>query len=226
MTRLRKLRNLTENQQSRNIHPQELLRAGDWHQYFGKSGDIWLEVGTGKDTHLIERSILNPDDLHVGLELTRKKFEMMLRKADSLTQELPNATDNLRFMNADAFQTVEACFKNASLSGAFILFPDPWPKKRHKARRLLQKSFLQLITTKLAPDAVLEIRTDDPDYAVQAKEALSEISELRSLTGSIDWIHEPLDPTNHVETLFESKFKKRGLKIHHFYLFRTSDVTP
>ena len=223
MTRLRRHRTLTEQQRSRELHPQELIRVGGWEQHFGKDGDLWLEVGTGKDTHIIERSLKFQDSLHVGLEVTRKKFEMMLRKADALFSEHPTDPNNLRLLHADAFQAVEACFGDHSLRGAFILFPDPWPKKRHSARRLLQKSFLQLIAQKLAPEGILEIRTDDPDYAEQARDALAEIPILKSLTDSSSWIEDPLDPQSHVETLFESKFRKRGLKIHHFYLSRTED---
>ena len=220
MTRLRRHRTLTEDQRSRELHPQELIRVGGWEKLLGTNGDLWLEIGTGKDPHIIERSLQNRDSLHVGIEVTRKKFEMMLRKADALFSEDPSPPDNLRLLHADAFQAVEACFEDGSLQGAFILFPDPWPKKRHAARRLLQKSFLQLVAEKLRPDGVLEIRTDDPDYAIQAREALREIPILQSLTGSCDWIHEPMDPQRHVETLFENKFRKRGLKIHHFYLSR------
>ncbi len=220
MTRLRRHRTLTAEQRSRELHPQELIRVGGWEKLFGRTGDLWLEVGTGKDTHIIERSLQNRDSFHVGIEVTRKKFEMMLRKAESLFSEDPAPPDNLRFLHADAFQAVEACFEDGFLQGAFILFPDPWPKKRHAARRLLQKSFLELIARKLRPGGVLEIRTDDPDYAVEAREALQMIPALQSLTGSCDWVHEPMDPQNHVETLFENKFRKRGLKIHHFYLSR------
>ena len=220
MTRLRRHRTLTERQRSRELHPQELIRSGGWEKHFGFAGDLWLEIGTGKDPHLIERALLHRESLHVGIEVTRKKFEMMLRKADALFGEDPDPPDNLRFLHADAFQAVEACFTDSSLQGAFILFPDPWPKKRHAARRLLQKSFLQRVAEKLKPGGVLEIRTDDPDYAIEAREALSETPLLKSLTGTCDWVHEPMDPQRHVETLFENKFRQRGLKIHHFYLSR------
>ena len=89
MTRLRRHRTLTAEQRSRELHPQELIRVGGWEKLFGKTGDLWLEVGTGKDTHIIERSLQNRDSFHVGIEVTRKKFEMMLRKAESLFSEDP-----------------------------------------------------------------------------------------------------------------------------------------
>ncbi|OUU22506.1 MAG: tRNA (guanosine(46)-N7)-methyltransferase TrmB [Planctomycetia bacterium TMED53] len=223
MTRLRRHRTLSAAQKARELHPQELIRVGGWERYFEAPGNLWLEIGTGKDTHIIERSRKFPESYHVGIEVTRKKFEMILRKADALLSEHGTTSDNLRFLNADAFQAVDACFAENSLAGAFILFPDPWPKKRHAGRRLLQKSFLQLVAGKLSPGAILEIRTDDPIYAVQARDALNEIPILNPLTDNGSWVHEPMNPEDHVETLFESKFRKRGLKIHHFYLSKVEE---
>jgi len=180
MTRLRRHRTLTEGQKSRELHPQELIRVGGWQRYFGEAGDLWLEIGTGKDPHIIERALKFQDSFHVGIEVTRKKFEMMLRKADAIVSGAGSKRDNLRFLNADAFQVVDACFTENSLAGAFILFPDPWPKKRHASRRLLQKKFLQLIAGKLVHGGKLEIRTDDPAYAEQAREELAQIPTLTS----------------------------------------------
>ena len=219
MTRLRKYRLLSESEKDREVRAHEVVEAGGWHQVFDGIGDLWLEVGTGKDTHLIGRANLNPDQFHVGIEQCRKKFESTLRKA-----EMHECGENLKLLHADAFDAVDPLFPDSSIDGAFILFPDPWPKARHARRRLLQSSFLALIARKLQTGAVLEIRTDDPDYAQQALAELALVSSLQSITGELEWLDHPIDLNNHVETLFEKRFLSKGMPIHHFYLRKTSDA--
>lgn len=218
LTRLRRHRLLTESESAREVRLSEIAENSDASHCFNLTGDLWLEVGTGKDTHILERSLRHPDSLHLGIEQTRKKFEMMLRKAEVL-----HCAENLKLLHADAIAAVGGCFADNSLAGAFLLFPDPWPKDRHARRRLLQKSFLLLISSKLRPGAILEIRTDDPEYAEQALQALQEIKELEGLTEEKTWLDNPLDPDNHVETLFEQKFRDQGKKIHYFYMKKISD---
>ncbi len=219
MTRLRRHRHLSEEEGAREARLQQLQEAGGWNQLFERQGDLWLEVGTGKDTHLLERSIQHPEDLHIGIEYCRKKFELTLRKAQAL-----GCGTNLRLVHANAFDAIDPVFPDRCLAGGFILFPDPWPKARHARRRLLQTSFLRLIARKLQPGAHLEIRTDDPDYALQALDALQQIEPLEFRTEHHGWSLEPLDQDRHVETLFEKRFRSKGQAIHHFYLKKSGDV--
>ncbi|MDE0960178.1 MAG: hypothetical protein OSB09_05300 [Planctomycetota bacterium] len=219
MTRLRRHLQLSDGERSREVKVQQLLDCDGWPQLFEFSGDLWLEVGTGKDTHIIDRASRFDRDLHVGIEQCRKKFEMTLRKAEALS-----CGQNLKFVQADAFDAIDPLFADDSLAGAFILFPDPWPKARHARRRLLQSSFLTLIARKLRPGAPLEIRTDDPSYASQAQDSLAGISSLVSRTEAEPWLYQPLDLDVHVETLFEKRFRSKGLPIHHFYLQKTKDA--
>ena len=217
LTRLRRHRRLTASESAREVRVQDLFENAEASRCFDLAGDLWLEVGTGKDSHILERSLRHPETLHLGIEQTRKKFEMMLRKAEML-----NCSNNLKLLHADAIPAVSECFPDESLAGVFLLFPDPWPKERHAHRRLLQSSFLSLIARKLRPDALLEIRTDEPEYARQAHEALLEIKALQNLTGGKPWLDSPIDPENHVETLFEQRFRNEGKAIHYFYLKKTN----
>ncbi len=218
MTRLRRHRHLSEAEGAREARLQQLQEAGSWNQLFERQGDLWLEVGTGKDTHLMERSIQHPKDLHIGIEYCRKKFELTLRKAQAL-----GCGANLRLVHANAFDAIDPVFPDRSLAGGYILFPDPWPKARHARRRLLQSSFLLLIARKLQAGAPLEIRTDDPDYALQALEELKQVEPLEYRTEHHGWLLEPLDQELHVETLFEKRFLSKGQPIHHFYLRKSGD---
>jgi len=221
VTRITRRRPLTEKELRWEITYPQLEKAGSWEKVFGRDGDLFLEVGLGKDTHLIEQARFAPDALFVGLEYSRKKMEKLLFKISA-----SGGQDNLRIVHADAFRTIDPAFPDGSLAGAFILFPDPWPKARHARRRLLQPKFLALLANKLRAGGRLEIRTDDPDYAIEASEALESAGGLRRLTGDLPYFEEPIDSGAHLPTLFEKKFARLGKRIHYFYLEKsvTSDV--
>ena len=218
VTRLRRHRRLSESESAREVRAHDLIAADGGHGFFGREKDILLEVGTGKDTHILERSLNYPDQFHIGIEQTRKKFEMMLHKAETLA-----CKENLKLLHADASVAVDECFLAESLAGVFLLFPDPWPKDRHARRRLLQTSFLSQIASKLRPAAPLEIRTDDGDYARQAHQCLLEIDSLENMMDGQSWLESPLDPHSHIETIFENRFRTEGKPIYYFYLKKKED---
>lgn len=216
MTRIKRNQILTESELRWEITFPQLEEAGSWEEVFGRAGDLYLEVGLGKDPHILDQARNFPEKLFVGLENRRKKMEKVLLKISAA-----GGQENLRILHADAFRIVEPAFKDQSLAGAFVLFPDPWPKARHAPRRLLQHKFLSLLTRKLRTGARLEIRTDDVDYAREASGVLDSISTLSRATGEDPYLENPLDPEGHLATLFEKKFTLLGKKIHYFYFEKT-----
>ena len=153
----------------------QLQEAGDWFQHYGSKVPLVLEIGLGKDPHLSLRAQANPEALHIGLEYSRKKMDKILAKASRLGLE------NFRVMVADATRVLGPLFESNSLQQAFILFPDPWPKKRHAKKRLVQAPLIRELVSKLAPGAELELRTDDPDYKNQFAEVLTAEPGLENL---------------------------------------------
>ena len=220
MTRLSRQRRLSESESAREVRAHDLIAADGGPGILGHEKDIFLEVGTGTDTHILERSLNHPDQLHIGIEQTRKKFEMMLRKAERLA-----CKENVKLLHADASIAVNECFLAESLAGVCLLFPDPWPKDRHARRRLLQTSFLSQIASKLRPAAPLEIRTDDVEYARQAHQCLLEIDSLENMINGQSWLESPIDPHSHIETIFEHRFRTEGKPIYYFYLKKKEDVS-
>ncbi|MGE4632618.1 MAG: tRNA (guanosine(46)-N7)-methyltransferase TrmB [Planctomycetota bacterium] len=219
MTRLGRHRQLSPSERAREVRVQDLIGRDGGSPAFSHQKDIWLEVGTGKDTHILERSLHYPSQIHIGIEQTRKKFEMMLRKAETL-----DCGENLKLLHADAAVAVNECFPAESIAGIFLLFPDPWPKDRHARRRLLQSVFLAQLATKLRPGAPLEIRTDDSEYAEQAHQCLLEIDSIENRIDGKPWLDSPLDPEHHIETIFELRFRAEGKPIHYFYLKKKEDA--
>jgi tRNA (guanine-N7-)-methyltransferase len=90
---------------------------------------------------------------------------------------------NIRIYYADAVDVLEKCIPDQSLQGLQIFFPDPWPKRRHHKRRLLQQPFVSLATRKLKSSGLLHLATDWQDYAKDMIKVLSAETRLRNLAG-------------------------------------------
>jgi tRNA (guanine-N7-)-methyltransferase len=201
-----------------------LAATGGWSGVFGSDGALSLEIGIGKDTHLLERAARAPGGRFVGVEYTRKKVDKAISKFARGIASEPHAEgsvpENLRVLFADIGRVLEAAFAPESLERAWILFPDPWPKVRHHRRRIVNPSFIDRLCARLRPGARLEVRTDDAEYRDQIAAVLAAEPRLRNLAAPLPFLLEPLDPADHVPTLFEMKFKARGLPLHHFYFER------
>lgn len=195
------------------------LTGGAWANDFAVGGPLTVEVGVGKDPHLIELAARNPAGRFVGLEYSRKKVDMFLAKA------LARGVENLRLVWADAFRALDPMLADNDVDKFFVLFPDPWPKKRHAKKRMVQPAVVALLTRKLAPGGLLELRTDSTTYAEQMLEVLEAEPELENELGPGTLSHEPRDPLQHVETTFERKFRQLGQPIHYFYYRRRSPGT-
>ncbi len=188
-----------------------LQEAGGWTALLGRDAPLYLEIGLGKDPHLIERAVANPEGTYVGLEYSRKKLDKVLSKA------LRRGVKNLRVLHADAVRVLDPLLAEESLSGVYMLFPDPWPKKRHRKKRLIQPEFSCRLVNKLLPGADLELRTDNVDYRDQMLEVLHGIPDLENRLGQEGFAREPHPPEDHIATLFERKYRERGLSIYYLY---------
>jgi len=201
-----------------------LAAAGGWGGIFAGEGPLCLEIGIGKDTHILERAARAPEERFVGVEYTRKKVDKAISKIARGIASEPLAEgsvpENLRVLFADIGRVLEAAFPPASLERVWILFPDPWPKVRHHRRRIVAPAFIARLCARLRPGARLEVRTDDAEYRDQIAEVLSAEPRLRNLAAPQPYLLDPLDPADHVPTLFETKYRARGLPLHHFYFER------
>jgi tRNA (guanine-N7-)-methyltransferase len=129
---------------------------------------------------------------------------------------------NIRIIQHDAVEVVVHMIPAASLAGIHVFFPDPWPKKRHHKRRLLQPAFVQLLASRLRPGGYLHVATDWEDYAIQILQILSEQPLLMNSTAGFA-------PRPEYRPL--TKFESRGLKLGHsvwdmVFLARPGDGLP
>lgn len=121
---------------------------------------IGVEIGFGMGQALIQWGQQEPDVALVGIEVYQPGIGSLLLQAQ---QE--NLLDRLFVLEGDARTTLDLAFAPASLGEVRIFFPDPWHKARHNKRRLVQREFLELVVTRLAPGGVLRMATDWEDYA-------------------------------------------------------------
>ncbi|MGH6609553.1 MAG: tRNA (guanosine(46)-N7)-methyltransferase TrmB [Burkholderiaceae bacterium] len=176
----------------------------DFQQTFGRDAPTVLEIGfgMGETTAAIAQS--RPDINFLGVEVFTAGIGALLKRIDELQ------LTNVRIVHHDAAEVVHDMIAPRSLAGIHIFFPDPWPKKRHHKRRLLQPSFISLLADRLAPGGYLHCATDWDDYAQQMLDLLHGESQLVNL-------HEgcALTPSNPLCIRPTTKFHARGERLGH-----------
>jgi tRNA (guanine-N7-)-methyltransferase len=168
----------------------------DPRSLFPGAKEVWLEIGFGGGEHLAGQAALHPDVGIIGAE------PFLDGVAKLLTQVEEQGLSNVRLRRGDARDLVEQLAPQ-SIARAFILFPDPWPKTRHRKRRLIQPEFLGALARVLQPGARLRFATDWADYA---NRALFDITR----DGRFEWIADRADdwrkpPPDHVTTRYQEK---------------------
>ncbi len=139
----------------------------DFRQVFGRAAPVVLEIGSGMGDTTAEIARANPATDFIALEVHAPGVGSLLRKLAALEPK------NVRVIRHDALEVLERMIADGSLAGIHLFFPDPWPKKRHHKRRLVQPAFAALAARKLAPGGYLHAATDWPDYAAQMEAVLS-----------------------------------------------------
>jgi tRNA (guanine-N7-)-methyltransferase len=169
---------------------------------FGRSGQKVLEIGFGMGTSLIEMALANPDTDFIGIEVHPPGVGTLMNSA-----RLENLS-NLRVYLADANDVLDECFDTQSIDRLQLYFPDPWHKKKHNKRRIVQSTFVQQVRTKLRPGGILHMATDWQHYAEQMMETLSEAEGFENCAGAGQYSERPsYRPI--------TKFEKRGERLGH-----------
>lgn len=170
---------------------------------------IWLEIGFGGGEHLVHQAALHPEVEIIGCEPFINVVAMLLGKIrDAGVSNVAIHPDDVR----DLFDVLP----DGSIERAFLLYPDPWPKKRHHRRRFVTPEFLEPLSRVLEPGAIFRVATDIPDYV---RQALEEVPKA-----GFDWLAE--DPSDWrapwrdwIETRYEAKALREG-RVPHYLTFR------
>ncbi len=171
--------------------------------------DAWLEIGFGGGEHLIWQAAHNPGIGIIGCE----PFEDGVVKV--LTAIEDRGLDNIR-LHADDARDVLRWLPEASIARAFVLFPDPWPKRKHLKRRLVNEHLLQLLARVVRPGGELRLGTDIADYARTMFMSMQHVPAFRwTARGPDDWRVRPADWP---QTRYEDKAVREG-RVSSYLLF-------
>ncbi|HXA14682.1 MAG TPA: methyltransferase domain-containing protein [Opitutaceae bacterium] len=149
------------------------------------------EIGSGHGHFLTACAAAHPGELCIGIDLVGERVARAIRKRDRA--KLPN----LHFFHAEAHDFLAALPADASFSAIVILFPDPWPKRRHHKNRLLQPAFLDALAARAGQGTRLYFRTDHRDYFAQATSVLAAHPAWR-IDPAAPWLFE-------TETVFQAR---------------------
>jgi len=174
--------------------------ALDLSAIFGRSAPKILEIGFGMGETTAAIAAAHPDCDYLGIEVHTPGVGALLKMAGEL------GLANLRVIQHDAVEVVRDMIAPGSLDGIHLFFPDPWPKKRHHKRRLVQPPFVALLASRLKPGGYLHCATDWGDYAEQMLSVLCAEPSLANTAGAF-----APRPDHRPETKFES----RGLRLGH-----------
>ena len=174
----------------------------DFQTLFGRDAPLTLEIGFGDGTALTQMAEHMSTCDFVGIEVHRPGIGRLLHAIEE------KGLSNLRVLEGDAVEILRRHIPDASLDRVLLLFPDPWPKKRHHKRRIVQTGFVKLLAHKLKAGALLHMVTDCKDYA-----------ERIVLVVEASNTFEPLPTDAHrlaiLHTRPSTKFERRGLQLGH-----------
>jgi len=172
----------------------------DLAKTFGRSAPTVLEIGFGMGDATAQVAAASPGTDFIGIEVHQPGVGALLKRIGEL------GLSNLRLVQHDAVEVLKHMLPPDSLAGVHIWFPDPWHKKRHHKRRLIQREFVTLLASRLAPGGHLHCATDWQPYAEQMLQVLSAEPLLRN--AALGFAPKP-------DARPLTKFEARGLKLGH-----------
>ena len=171
-------------------------------EVFGRELQVTMEIGFGDGEALLEVAENNADKGFIGVEVHRPGVGHLLLEAEK------RQLTNIRVFNEDAVEVLNSAIGDQSIDKICLFFPDPWPKKKHNKRRILQIDFLDQVIRVLKSGGEFHFATDWQPYAEEALEKLNTTPGLENLAMDNLFSERPSDRPM-------TKFEKRGLKLGH-----------
>lgn len=174
----------------------------DPQQVFGREAPLVLEIGFGMGDSLLAMAEAEPDKDFIGIEVHPPGVGRLINNAGGA------GIKNLRVYMADAVDVLNDCIADASLDRFQLYFPDPWHKKKHHKRRIVQPEFVRLLCTKLKSGGLMHLATDWENYAEHMLEVLEAEEQLENTAGAGNYSVRPAFRP-------ETKFERRGQRLGH-----------
>jgi tRNA (guanine-N7-)-methyltransferase len=173
----------------------------DLTKAFSNDNPVILEIGFGNGDSLAQMAIAQPGINFLGIEVHRPGVGHLLLQIDK------HKLSNLRIISHDAVEVIRDCLADNSLEGVQLFFPDPWHKKRHHKRRIVQPAFLDLISRAIRPGGFFHAATDWENYAEHIRDTITSHAVFEN-TAADDFIERPASRPL-------TKFEQRGHKLGH-----------
>lgn len=161
-----------------------------------------LEIGFGNGESLLEQAARNPERLFIGIEVHRPGAGHLLQRIGL------EGLKNLRVICHDAVEVLKSAVPDDSLDTLQLFFPDPWHKKRHHKRRIVQPAFVELVHRTLKPGGLFHLATDWEDYALWMREVLEAANGFENTAGAGRFTERP-------DSRPPTKFERRGQRLGH-----------
>lgn len=184
--------------------------GGSWSDLFQREAPLKVEICSGKDEFIIRMAELEPQTNFVGIERSIPISGKLMSKVKR------SGVTNVRVIREDAHLGFADCFKEEQIQKIFINFPDPWPKRRHHKRRLINPQFTQRMIDCLKPNGEIQFASDHRDYAYWALRHFEQNKQLENVYGKGELRYEL---EGYPPTIFMKKYIPEGRKFH-FLLFQ------
>jgi tRNA (guanine-N7-)-methyltransferase len=171
-------------------------------EVFGREAPTIVEIGFGMGKSLAEMAEANPQNNYIGIEVHKPGVGALLKLVEEKN------LSNVRVFNHDAIEVLEDCIPKNELAGVYLFFPDPWHKKRHHKRRILQPAFAATIAQHLKIGGQFHMATDWENYAEHMMEVMSAAPNYRNISGD-----QQFTPRPDYRPL--TKFEARGHRLGH-----------
>jgi tRNA (guanine-N7-)-methyltransferase len=169
---------------------------------FQRSAPRILEIGFGNGTSLSEMAQNNPEQDYIGIEVHRPGVGNLLSQIEK------SGLTNLRVINDDGVEVLKQMIPDNALDAVYLFFADPWHKKRHHKRRIVQKEFVQLLRKKLKVGGVFHMATDWEHYAEHMMQVMNESEGFKNTAGKDQYLPRP-------DYRPLTKFEQRGQRLGH-----------
>jgi tRNA (guanine-N7-)-methyltransferase len=191
------------------LSPELQIARLDLVQLFGRNAPLHVDLGCGDGSFICEIAQQFSNSNFLGIERLTKRVEKVRRKAEKI--------ENVRVLRADTLFAVRDLLPESSVGTFYLLFPDPWPKRRHQLRRVFTRDFLDAIAVALEQEGIVRVATDQLDYFHQIERLSCAHLQFQVVPASPDESVLPL-------TRFEGKFRDQGAPIYRMTLRKTSPV--
>lgn len=176
--------------------------AVDFNEVFGREAPTIVEIGFGMGKSLAEMAEANPENNYIGIEVHKPGVGALLKLIGE------KQLTNVRVFNHDAIEVLERCIPKDSLDGVYLFFPDPWHKKRHHKRRIVQPAFAATIAEHLKIGGQFHMATDWENYSEHMMEVMSAAPAYRNISGEGQFTPRP-------DYRPLTKFEARGHRLGH-----------